>query len=555
MSEPNVKRKSVYGIDLGTTYSAIAFVDEYGKAEIIPNSDNERITPSAVFFDSPQNIVVGKIARESAKTDPERVVEFVKRQIGTDWSFPFEGVDYRAEELSSYIVKRLVEDVKKTKELDVKDVVITCPAYFGDAERAATRQAGELAGLNVLQILDEPASAALYYGLNERDSKKNAIVYDLGGGTFDVSIVSIDRNEVRIVCADGDHRLGGKDWDDRIAEFAAAAFQEETANVDLLGDPEACYDLRYNAEEAKKTLTVRDKAKIRVSSGGERVAVELTRKKFEELTQDLLERTIELTRSAIEFAKTKGVEKIDEFLLVGGSTRMPMIARRVSEAFAAELGCEPKAFEVDEAVAKGAALFGQAEHIKIVLAEKAEEIAGKAFDELSTEEQNAVVDAVGADEGLTSDYLLESANVSITTVATKSYGIRAKKNGVPLVRHLILRQSPTPTSGTQVFFTEDADATEIEFRVFSDNSPEQDAELESAAEIGTAKLEIPLGLNLPARSPISVTFSLSSEGVLEMTAVEQKSNAKIEAKFQAEVGMSADELAQAQKRVSDVLVE
>ena len=551
---PLIDKNKVYGIDLGTTYSAIAYVNDYNQAEIITNSDNERVTPSVIFFESPQNIIVGTTAKDSANTDADRVVDFVKRQIGTDWAFEFEGINYKPEELSSYILRRLVEDAKKTGDHDVRDVVITCPAYFGDAERNATRLAGELAGLNVLQILDEPAAAALNYGLNNRGTRKNAIIYDLGGGTFDVSVVSIDQSEVKIVCTDGDHRLGGKNWDDAIVGFLVAEFQAQTGVDNILDDSETSYSLRSEAERAKRALTNREKHSVRVSHGGERVNVELTRERFEELTRDLLDRTIEFTRRTLELARSKGVDVVDEFLLVGGSTRMPMIAKRVTEEFATELGCEPQAFEVDEAVAKGAALFGQVQNIKVWLDQAATEFGeGKTFDDLTESERERIVDKVSVDAGLSQDYLLESAEVSISTVATKSYGIRVKKNGTPLVYNLIERQTPTPVVGEQVFRTEDADAELIEIRVFSNNIAQIDASLDESVEIGVVELELPPGL--PARTPVRVSFNLSSEGKLEIFAVEESTGRNVKATFAAEVGMNDKEIQEAKERSRDLTVE
>jgi molecular chaperone DnaK (HSP70) len=261
--------KRIYGIDLGTTYSAIAFIDVYGKAQIITNSENDRVTPSVVFFESSENIIVGKTAKESAKTG----------------------------------------------EHEVKDVVITCPAYFGDLERERTRTAGELAGLNVIEILDEPVAAAINYGLNAASKGKNVIVYDLGGGTFDVTVVSIgndpDKNEISIVCTEGNHQLGGKDWDDRIVQHYVAEFQSQTgSSADILSDPETAYDLRFNAETDKKTLTTKENIKRKVAFDGEKAIVELSRDKFDELTVDLTEQTLALTDKVIEQAKEKELARL-----------------------------------------------------------------------------------------------------------------------------------------------------------------------------------------------------------------------------------------------------
>ena len=220
---------TIYGIDLGTTNSAIAYINDDGKPEIIPNSDGERITPSVVFFEEPSeegkvgNIVVGKIAKEAAKTDASRVISFVKQEMGTGWTKEIDGITLNPEKVSSYILTRLVKDAKYMG-FDVKDVIITCPAYFGYAERKATIAAGKIAGLNVLQLLDEPVAAAMHYGLNKSEGDRTAIVYDLGGGTFDVTVVAIKDGEVKVVCTDGNHRLGGKNWDERPMSLMTCRF-------------------------------------------------------------------------------------------------------------------------------------------------------------------------------------------------------------------------------------------------------------------------------------------------------------------------------------------
>ncbi len=225
----------------------------------------------------------------------------------------------------------------------------------------------------------------------------------------------------------------------------------------------------------------------------------------------------------------------------------------VAAGFAESLGCEPQQFDVDEAVAKGAALFGQCRHIKIALEEKAQELVGKSFEELTERERETVVDQTSAKQGVSSEYVLETSKTSITTVATKSYGVQAKKDGVRVVRNLIARQTPTPTVASQIFFTEDADAECIELRVFSNNSSDADAPLEESVEIGTATLELPPGL--PARSKVRVNFELSPEGRLEMTAVEETTNAQIVATFQADVGMNEEEIAAAKERSRELVIE
>jgi molecular chaperone DnaK (HSP70) len=314
------EKKHVYGIDLGTTYSAIAFINEYGKADIIKNSEGNAITASVVYFENASNIIVGETAKEAgrqSKDDAARVVDFVKRQMSNkDYSFEAFGKEYSPVEISSMILKRIVNDAKETAGHDVKDVVITYPAYFGELERTRTRQAGELIGLNVIEILDEPVAAALNYGLEKPDIKgHNIIVYDLGGGTFDVTVIRIgndpNKDEVTVVCTEGDHQLGGKDWDNRISQYYLDKFEEQTGFDIRSSDPEeiheTIYNLRIIAEKNKKTLTSRESVGQKVAYGGNEAKIELTRRQFDEMTEDLLDRTLILTDKLLETAKEKGV--------------------------------------------------------------------------------------------------------------------------------------------------------------------------------------------------------------------------------------------------------
>ncbi|MDR1923998.1 MAG: Hsp70 family protein [Planctomycetaceae bacterium] len=551
--------RRVYGIDLGTTYSAIAFVNEHGKAEIITNSDNDRVTPSVVFFEEDGNTIVGKIAKESAKTDPNRVVDFVKRQMSDkEWSFSVDGKTYKPEEISALILKRLAGDAKKTGEHDVVDVVITCPAYFGDLERQRTRQAGEIAGLNVIEILDEPVAAAINYGLNEDAKGKNVIVYDLGGGTFDVTVVSIgndpDKNEISIVCTEGNHQLGGKDWDDRIVTHYAAEFQTQaSSSTNLLEDQETAYDLRFNAETDKKTLSNKEKVTRKVSFEGDKAVVELPREKFDELTADLLGQTFALTDKVLEEAKTKGVTKIHAFLLVGGSTRMRQIKEKITERYGTTLGVTPVEFDVDEAVAKGAAKAGEIHILKGKIEEIAETVGGGDFNSLTDEQKKTVIEKVAEETGV-EDYVLETTSkTEFKKVATKSYGIRALKGGQPIVRNLIIKQTPVPTEGSQIFGTAGPDADEIDLVVFMNNESEADAGIEVSEELGQAVF--PLDGNLPAKAPIQITFKLDDQGSLTLVGLDQTHGKTITANFKSSGVMSAEEIKVAIEKSNELVVE
>jgi len=546
---PNNKR--VYGIDLGTTYSAISWINEHGKAEIITNSDNERVTPSVVFFESEEHVVVGRIAKESAKTDPDRVVDFVKRQMSSkDWAFVVDDKRYKPEEISAHILRRLVGDAQKTGDHDIKDVIITCPAYFGDLERARTRQAGELAGLNVVEVLDEPVAAAINYGLNEDSKGKNVIVYDLGGGTFDVTVVRIgsdpNKNEISIVCTEGNHQLGGKDWDDQIVNYFAREFQNQIGTSgNPLEDMETAYDLRLNAENDKKTLTNKTKISRRVFFDGEKAVIELTREQFEEMTADLLQATIDLTDKVLEEAKKRGVEKIDTFLLVGGSTRMPQIMAKITEKYAAVLGVTPVEYDVDEAVAKGAARVGE------ILAMG--ETVGAGFAELSEAEQQEKIKEVAEQTGKTEEEILLAVTTSLTKVATKSYGIRALKDGTPIVFNLIVKQTPVPTEGSRVFGTAGANAEEIDLVVFMNNESEENVALDMSEEIGQAVFV--LDGTLPDKAPVEITFKLNEQGMLSLIGVDKTHGKTITAEFKAEGVMSDAEFAEAQQRQRELVVD
>ena len=551
--------KRVYGIDLGTTYSAIAFIDEYGKAQVITNSDNERVTPSVVYFESDENIIVGKIAKESAKTDPGRVVDFVKRQMSDkDWTFEVDGKSYKPEEISAFILKRLAGDAEKTGDHKVEDVVITCPAYFGDLERERTRAAGQIAGLNVIEILDEPVAAAINYGLNDNAKGKNVIVYDLGGGTFDVTVVKIgndpEKNEISIVCTEGNHQLGGKDWDDRIVNHYVAEYQSQTGDSsDILSDMETAYDIRLNAETDKKALTNKEKAVRRVSYEGEKANVELLREKFDELTEDLLEQTFALTDKVLEEAKTRGITQIHSFLLVGGSTRMKQIKEKVTARYGASLGVTPVEFDVDEAVAKGAAKSGE---IKIITGKVEEVLAGIAekkgvdMEDLSIEDEEEALALVAEEGGYELAVVQTATKTELKKVATKSYGIRALKNGQEVVRKLIVKQTPVPCEGSQTFGTAGADADEIDLAVFTNDESEGDAPPDMCLELGQAIF--PLDGNLPAKAPIEITFKLDEQGSLTLVGLDKTHGKTITAHFKADGAMSAEEI-QARSRELEIL--
>ncbi|MCL2348222.1 MAG: Hsp70 family protein [Planctomycetaceae bacterium] len=550
----NDLKNQVYGIDLGTTYSAIAFINEYGKAEIIKNSDGESVTPSVVYFESPANITVGTNAKSAGNTGPEaaqRVADFVKTQMSNEtWKFAVDGKEYGPVEISSLILKRLVEDAKKTGGHEVRDVVITCPAYFGELERLRTRQAGELIGLNVMEILDEPVAAAINYGLEDTNTKgKNVIVYDLGGGTFDVTVISIgadpDKTEIRVVCTEGDHQLGGKNWDDRIVDYYLAEFQNNTGTDIMQGDPqdvhETLYDLRIDAERNKKTLTARNDVGHKINFGGEKASITLTREKFDELTTDLLERTISLTDKVLEQAKSKGIAKIDSFLLVGGSTRMPQVEAKIVEKYSASLGVKPVWFDVDEAVAKGAAKEAE------ILAIKRAVFGDKSVDS-PVQPSHADIQKVALASGKTVDQIKGLLNTTTQKVATKSYGIEALVGAAQekKVCNLIIKQTIVPVTVRERFEAADNDTYVLPLIIYSNDETIRHTELDMCTKVGEAMFELPQKMD--RGMPIDIQFTLTDEGKLRLYALDPTHNQSKEAEFTPEGALTEEQMQEAKKR-------
>src|SRR5215213_8853148 len=288
--ESECKRK-VVGIDLGTTFSAIAHIDEYGKPEIIPNVEGERITPSVILFED-NEVIVGTTAKHNAVAEPEKIVDFVKREMGKtaeQFQREFDGRTYTSEQISALIIRKLKGDAEKYIGMPVTDAVITVPAYFNDAERTATVQAGRLAGLNVLRIINEPTAAAVAYGLNKQGTGETVLVFDLGGGTLDVTVMKVEAQEIRMLASHGDHRLGGKDWDDEILRWAAAEF-EAAYGMNPMLDLQSYQELYNRALAAKIQLTTRPRTTLVHSYHGKSIKLEISREEFEARCRHLLER-------------------------------------------------------------------------------------------------------------------------------------------------------------------------------------------------------------------------------------------------------------------------
>ncbi|MGO9470148.1 MAG: Hsp70 family protein [Isosphaeraceae bacterium] len=542
----SVSLKRVFGIDLGTTYSAIAYVDEHGKPVIVPNQESERITPSVVLFDG-ANVIVGNTAKESAKVEPHRVVSRVKQHMG-DPNFVFEhdGQAYSAEDVASFILRKVVGDAEIALGEKITDVVITCPAYFGTPEREATANAGKLAGLSVRAILNEPTAAAIAYGL-EQGEDQTVLVYDLGGGTFDITMIEIRDRLIRVICTGGDHRLGGALWDEAVVMYLAEDFRSQTGSAaDPLDDPEVLNDLFLQAERGKKTLTQRDKAPFRVTHAGQQARIELDREKFEEITKHLLDRTIELTREMLADARAKGSTRFDKVILVGGATRMPQVRDRL----VAELNMEPEIYDPDEAVAKGAALYALKESLldqvqdflTTQIAVDGQPSEPVDLSAVSEEEMAKALDHLEKQLGFTlTGPVRELVNTRIVNVLSKSLGVVARnEQSQDVVVYLLPRNSEVPLERLTDFGTDVANQAGVDIRVMS--GERDSADPLDCQEVGVASLNLPE--KLPARSPIRVKFAISKDGRLGVSATDLTGGASIDVEFQTEAVMSAEEVAE-----------
>lgn len=541
--------KYVFGIDLGTTYSCIAYVDETGRATVVNNSEGTNTTPSVVNFASPSQVVVGQVAKENAVIDPDNTISLVKTLMGkTDFAISYNGEDKSPEEVSAYILRKVAEDAGKMLDTEVKDVVITCPAYFGTAERTATKNAGIIAGLNVLEVISEPTAAALYYGCAREQEEKTILVFDLGGGTFDVTIMNISSEKIEVICSDGNHELGGKDWDEAVMRYLAEEFISQTG-FDGEFDEYAQQDMRLKAEKAKQQLTSRDQVPVMLDAAGLRARINLTREKFDEITSALLGEAIEKTESAIDVAKEKGYN-IDEILLVGGSTRMPQVTKAIVDRF----GMEPKILDPDEAVAKGAAI-----HAVNVYVNNQKSLEPGDVGETT-------VNVGGATKEINADDYKEELAVQpemmsiggktrqVVVATTKSFAIEVLINGESKCCNMIIKNEPMPNgsiSVTKEFGTNVANQESAELVVYESDFMEETFDVDKDFVLGTATLELPG--NLPAGSPIQVTFTLSTEGILEVSGVDKTTGREVHATMQAK-GIMAEEKVDELKEKSKQMV-
>ena len=487
---------AVIGIDLGTTNSCVATL-EGGKATVIPNSEGSRTTPSVVAFTKDGDRLVGITAKRQAVTNSERTIMSVKREMGTDWKRTIGDEEYTPQEISAFVLQKLKADAEAYLGQEVTQAVITCPAYFTDAQRKATRDAGRIAGLEVLRIINEPTAAALAYGV-DKDDDQTILVYDLGGGTFDVSILEIylvdDQPQIEVKATSGDNRLGGDDFDEVVIEWILSEFKK-TTGIDLSGDMQAMSRLREAAEKAKIELSGTGTTQINLpfitmrDGQPEHLDLSLSRSKFEELIADLIERTMAPTRQAM---KDAGVSKgeVDKVILVGGSTRVPAVQTAIEK----EVGKAPfKGINPDEAVAVGAAL------------------------------QAGII--VG-DEGVTDVLLLD---VTPLTLGIETLG------GVTTM--MIERNTTIPSRRSEVFSTASDNQPAVEVHVLQ-------GEREFSKDNTTLGRFHLMGIPPAPRGipQIEVTFDIDANGIVNVSAKDLGTGTEQSIKIESQTSLSEDEI-------------
>ena len=501
----------VVGIDLGTTFSAIAHVNEHAQPEIVPNAESDRITPSVIMFEVEDDLItVGKVAKQNASAVPDHIVEFVKREMGKskeEFVREFDDKKYSAEELSALILRKLKQDAEAYLDTEITDAVITVPAYFHDAEREATRNAGKIAGLNVLQVLNEPTAAALAYGIDELGNDQNVFVFDLGGGTLDVTIMKVSGAKIEMIATNGDHRLGGKDWDDKIIVHVAEMFENEHRENPLV-DLHVYQDIQLNAIAAKESLSQREKARIVCNYNGNSSRVELTREKFEELTADLVQRCSSLCDVVLSEAEMAWSD-IDTVLLVGGSTRMPMVQGMIAKISGKEIN--PREVNPDDAVALGAALQGTLRQI--------DEVTSRTSDTAATEDiPDAVKDRFIGPTGAPKVTVVDGATHNLGTVLVETPLPANIEDRIYYIHVLIPKMTPIPCEEEDVFTTVEANQTGLRVDVIQ--GLEQNQKEDESIKFDDFKLgecTVPLPSGSPEGTPVRVTYKYNLDQTLEVT--------------------------------------
>lgn len=510
--------ETIIGIDLGTTFSAVAYVNQHGKPEIISNRDGDRTMPSVIFFEDDGSPIVGREARNLALISPQRTVRFIKREMGNpSFRKTVDGKDYFPEDLSAMILRKLKDNAEEVLGREITKAVISVPAYFKDAQREATRQAGKIAGLEVLRIVNEPTAAALAYGVEKRPQRQTLLVYDFGGGTFDVTLMRIEDKEFSIVATDGDAKLGGRDIDERLVEFLAEEFQREHG-IDLRVEAHTHQDLWDKAEQAKRDLSFRENLSVTLAEGEKMLRVDIDRERFKELIQDM----VDLTAVCIQrVMNTAGVSwpEIDTILLAGGSSRIPAVREMIAQVSGKTAAQD---MNPDECVAVGAA-------IQAVVA------------------VNEIASARGHAEKRTLD---GGFDLVISDVASHSLGVKAyTSDKSKFVNSIIIpRYSKVPCEKTRTYVTSEDNQPEVVVEILQGD--DDDPRSPHVALVGKAGLK-----DLPPHKAgelvIKVTLRYDADGVIEVITEELKSGNSTRTTVMHKTGiLSADILAEKEQALA-----
>ncbi len=509
------------GIDLGTTYSCLAYIDEDGDPVVEKNFEQEETTPSVILFNENGEIIVGTSAKEMALAYPEdRTITAIKRSMGTDFKVYIDGVAYNPVELSATILRKLINDFNENHGCELEEAVITVPAYFGQNEREQTKTAGIIAGLDKVYIINEPTAAAIAFGYGEkREKKERVLVYDLGGGTFDVTILEIDDGQFTTVATDGERYLGGKDWDKDMTDIIIEKVAEESGTDpdDIKADKETMQTLIYESEKVKKRLSTAESTKGTLTVGEHKYVYTVNRDEFEARSAANLQLTVDLIKKVLA-SKSFTVNDLDEIILVGGSSRMPQVKGAITKNFP---GTSVKIYDPDQSIAKGAAIFAR---------------SVMAGDEYLPEDDSEV------------------RRVTIRNVLSKTFGIKAiYEDGSEKISNLIFRNETLPIEKTKVYYPAEEDQSTIKIEIYENSAENNEDGARTATEngdpIGQFTMDLPEGAT--KETPIKVTFIATEEGMLtaDVACMGQEKSYSIE----NDLKMTAEEIEKSQSIMEKVV--
>ena len=525
------------GIDLGTTYSCLAYIDDSGEPVVEKSYEQEDTTPSIILFNDVGEKIVGRQAKDMfLMYSNDRIVQNIKREMGTDYSVDIDGVRYTPTALSGMILRKLLkdfEDAHGLEEGEIKRAVITVPAYFGHEEREATTNAGLVAGLDDVVLLNEPTAAAICFGFgNNEGAPKKILVYDLGGGTFDVTILQIDGKSFTAIATDGQRALGGKDWDammktiivSKIAEMSGLSEEEIEADSDVMDR------LIIDSEDLKKRLSTSESTRGTMIIGGRKVIYSVTREEFEAATRSLLETTVDTVENAMA-SKNLTVGDIDAFLLVGGSSRMPQVQAAIAERFP---GANIKIYDPDQSIAKGAAVFCRSADVL--------RDAGTRIEE-EIQEGSAPANEVEVARKMDEVALNTDDAIVVHNVLSKSFGIKAGDgNGNEYVSNIVFRNVTLPIVENKTYYPNVDGQLSIDVEIYENSALSNDdglrVDLADANMVGSFPMKLPE--DVTQNTPINIRFTVSDDGML--SAYVECKNQHTEYELRTKTSMSEEEI-------------